>query len=52
MTLIFNPFTRTFDFVGAGTGSTFDPNTILTGYNSAGELDVLIDEDGNVLTAP
>ena len=58
MTLIFNPFTRTFDFVGAGTGSTFDPNTILTGptdclyFGPDAPRSVLIDENGNVLTAP
>lgn len=37
---------------GGGSGSSFDPDDILTGYNAAGDLEVLVDFDGNVLTGP
>jgi hypothetical protein len=47
MAFKFNPFTGTFDLVGSG-GSSFDPDTILTGYVD-GDLEVLIDSLGNVL---
>lgn len=52
----FNPVTGTLDLISSGGGTTFDPNTILTGPTEclyAGQiapLDVLIDENGNVLT--
>lgn len=49
MAFKFNPFTGTFDLVGSGSGSTFDPDTILTGYNLDMELAVLVDSFGNVL---
>ena len=48
MAFKFNPFTGTFDLVGSGGGSSFDPDTILTGYVD-GDLEVLIDSLGNVL---
>lgn len=52
----FNVFTGQFDIVGASTGSSFDVDSILTGPTEclyAGPdvpQDVLIDENGNVLT--
>lgn len=52
----FNPFTGKFDLVGSGSGSTFDPDTILTGPISVlvysgpdAPLVVLLDGNGNVL---
>ena len=50
MAFKFNPLTGNFDLVGTGGGSTFNPDTILTGVNVSGELAVLIDNNGNVLT--
>lgn len=58
MAFKFNPLTGQFDLVGAGSGTTFDPNTILTGpteclyAGSIAPLDVLIDNNGNVLVGP
>lgn len=55
MSFKFNPFTGTLDIVGTGTGSTFDPDTILTGITEClyagpvAPLTVLLDSDGNVL---
>lgn len=52
----FNPVTGTLDLIGSGGGTTFDPDTILTGPTGClyagpiAPLDVLIDENGNVLT--
>lgn len=48
MAFKFNPITGNLDLVGSG-GSSFDPDTILTGYNIDGELAVLVDNNGNVL---
>ena len=39
-------------FIGQTSLTTVDFDLILTGYNIDGELDVLIDENGNVLTGP
>lgn len=61
MSYRFNPFTGTFDEVGAssgGGGSSFDPDTILTGPTEclyAGPtvpIEVLLDNNGNVLVGP
>ncbi len=57
MGLVFNPFTCDFDYVGTsgGGGSSFDPDTILTGTSnnlraeSDPGLEVLVDSQGNVL---
>lgn len=49
MPLRMNVFTGTLDIVGTGEAS-FDVDTILTGPDSGGDLQVLIDSDGNVLT--
>lgn len=52
----FNVFTGQFDIVGTSTGSSFDVDSILTGPTEClyagpdAPLDVLIDDDGNVLT--
>ena len=51
----FNPFTGTLDVVGGGGGTTFNPDTILTGPTESlyagpnAPLEVLIDNNGNVL---
>ena len=56
MSWVFNPFTGKFDFAGAGSGTVFNPDWILTGPTEnlyAGDtapLEVLIDHLGNVLT--
>ncbi len=57
MSFKFNPFTGNLDLVGASSGgSTFDPDTILTGPTeclyaiATTPQEVLIDENGNVLT--
>ncbi len=48
----FNPLSGEFEIASpGGGGSTFNPDSILTGYNGAGDLEVLIDEFGNVLTS-
>lgn len=50
-----NPFTGQLDLVGSGSGTTFDPDTILTGptdclySENVFPLSVLIDQNGNVL---
>lgn len=55
MAFKFNPFTGTFDLVGSGGGTTFDPDTILTAQSNSlqpsdvSNLDVLVDSLGNVL---
>lgn len=59
MAFKFNPITGQLDLVGgSGGGSSFNPDTILTGpteclyAGSVAPLDVLIDNDGNVLVGP
>ncbi len=54
-----NPITGQLDLVGASSGgSSFDPNTILTGPTEClyagpvAPIDVLIDSNGNVLVGP
>ncbi len=59
MPLKINPITGQLDLVGSGGGgSSFDPDTILTGPTEClysgptAPLDVLIDSNGNVLVGP
>lgn len=59
MPLKINPIYGTLDLVGSGGGgSSFDPDTILTGPTEClysgptAPLDVLIDSNGNVLVGP
>ena len=53
----FNPFTGTIDFTDSGSGTTFNPDTILTGPTECvyagpiAPLEVLVDNFGNVLTS-
>lgn len=58
MPLKINPITGQLDLVGNSSGTSFDPDTILTGPTDclyAGLIapqSVLIDNNGNVLTGP
>jgi len=53
---VYNPFTGTFDFIGSNESTSFNPDTILTGFTEClysgptVPLSVLIDNNGNVLT--
>lgn len=43
----YNPFTGTLDITGSGSGTTFDPDTILT----SNFFEVITDQLGNVLVS-